>query len=326
MKNILKFGLLISLTLLILSGCSDEVELEKRFGLFGTHNVTTFTANNYDFTTIYYPTDIAAMSKKSPIIFFISGWFGTPQTSSKYEALLNFIASHGYTVIYTDEGSTVDSQHAIQGFENMLANNEPTFTNQILPYIDTAKIGGMGHSAGGGTTLTTLKYYASAAKNYGANGRFIMGLDPWYAFDMSEDDIKTLPSNTNLVFIKFGERGFSINDDTDPRIVLTQYNFLESISSSKKDYQVYDQENADHSYPTGNRAYTDMQGILKPLDALLDFTFVEQSERTRVNALELGDDDPYNNGNGIQLVKPKNEYYYKCDGANTIIDYCEIID
>ena len=66
-----------------------------------------------------------------------------------------------------------------------------------------------------------------------------------------------------------------------------------------------------------------MQGILKPLDALLEYTFVEQSEATRSIALENGNDDPYANGNGIQVLL--DTYQYPCDGANTLIDYCAIV-
>ncbi len=329
MHKKLKLGmLLVVITILLFSCKQDENEDEtprntKQFGLVGKHNVATFTAANYAYTTIYYPSDIANMQKKTPLIFFISGWYGASATSETYLSLLQFMASHGYTVIYTDEGATTNPQHAIDAFENMLSNNETTFTNQILPYIDTSRIGVMGHSAGGGTTFTTLKYYSNAPKNYGTNARFIMAFDPWYAFGMTENDIKTLPNNTNVVIEKFGVGGNNSADGTDARIPLTEYALLESIPDSKKDYMIYDKENADHTYPKGNRAYTEMQGILKPLDALLDYTFVEQSEATRIVALENGNDHPYTSGKQVVLA----EYQYPCDGAaNTLIDYCAIVE
>lgn len=323
--RVLSTAIAFSIFLLMVS-CEKEVNPipNKEFGINGVHSVSTFTSSDYSYTTVYYPSDIATMSEKSPIVFFISGWFGTAQASEKYETLLRFLATHGYTVIYTDEGSTTDPQVAIDGFDNMLASQEDGFKNKISPFIDFSRMGIMGHSAGGGTTLTTLKYYSSPDRKYGENGRFIMALDPWYAFGMSEEDIKSIPSNTNLVLIKFGEGGNNGSDGTDARIPLTIYSLLESIDNKNKDYQVYDQENADHSYPTGNRPYSDMQGILKPLDALLDYTFVEQSERTRIIALENGNDDPYANGEGIQVVL--DTYAYPCDGATTLIDYCKIVN
>ncbi|HFB99825.1 MAG TPA: hypothetical protein ENJ53_03365 [Phaeodactylibacter sp.] len=318
--------IIVASLLLFLIGCKKDSPIDmpdptiKEFGLAGTHQVATYTEPDYDYSTIYYPTDLSSLGKKSPIIFFASGWFSDAQPSTTYKTLLKFMASHGYTVVYTYEGSTTDPQYTINGYKKIL--DADFAKNNILPYADTTQIGVVGHSAGGGMALTILDYF-SKQKNYGNNGRLLMTLDPWFAFDMDESDIKTLPSNTNVVFIKFGEGGNNDADGTDARIPLTEYYLLESIADNKKDYQIF--ANADHSYPKGSGAYSTMQGILKPLDALMDYTFVEQSERTRSVALDNGNDDPYANGNGIQVVKPKADYQYPCDGANTLIDYCAIV-
>jgi len=305
------------------SNTEPSVEQEQRiFGKKGTHEVTKYTSPSYAYTTIYYPSDIAILTEKSPLIFFTSGWFTPTTTSSKYESLLNFIASHGYTVIFTNEGATVDEQYAINAFQNFLTSTDSQIVNDILPFVDTTKIGSIGHSAGGGIAFKILDYYSNI-KNYGENGRFIMALDPWFAFGMSEENMKNLPSNTNVVIQKYGAGGNNIADGTDARIPLTEFYLLNSISNLKKDYAIYALENADHNYPTGNREFNLMQGLLKPLDALMEYTFVEQIEAVRVIALENGNDDPYANGSGIQEVLL--EYEYPCDGANTIIDYCAIV-
>ena len=322
MRKIAPFLMLFTAILFIKCGSTnDEVIIEgKPFGKIGTHRTATYTAGNYAYSTIYYPADIASLDKKAPLLFFASGWFGNPETSSKYETLLKFISSHGYVVIYTDEGSTTDTQHSIDAYKNILSNR--FFVDNLLQYTDTDKMGVIGHSAGGGIAFKILDYFSNT-ESYGTNGRFIMTLDPWFAFDMSAENMQSLPSNTNVVFIKFGEGGNNTADGTDARIPLTEYSLLTSIANPKKDYQVYDLEDADHNYPTGNRPVEEMQGILRPLDALMEYTFIEQSESTRVVALENGNDDPYANGNGIQVVNTT--YVYPCDGANTLIDYCAII-
>ncbi len=321
MKKIFKTVYLLSIIILVLS-CDNNDELDtvvqKEFGLIGSHDVATFTAPNFNLATVYYPVDIATMSNKTPLVLFTSGWGSEPFLATKYDALLRFVASHGYTVVYTDEGRTTNSEIAINRIEDILACQDSGFKDAILPFINFKKLGVIGHSAGGGTTLTTLKHFS----NFGNEGRFVMAFDPWYSFDMSANDIKTLPSNTNLVLLKFGHGGNSANDGTDARIPLTIYSLLESIPNNHKDYQVYDRENADHHYPYNDLA--NLQGIVKPLDALLDYTFIEQSERTRIVALENGSDDPYASGQGIQVVL--DTYQYPCDGVNTIINYCEIID
>jgi len=319
MKNILAIIFISSIAFAI--GCTKEGDapIEKQYGLAGTHEVSRYTSPDDEYSSIYYPSDLSTMEEKSPLLFFASGWFSEPFPATKYESLLNFIASHGYTIVYTDEGATTNFQHSIDGYEQIL--NTSFVKDSIQPYFDTSKIGVLGHSAGGGIAYTILNYF-SEQKGYGANGRCLMVFDPWFAFDMSETDMKNLASNTNVVVLKFGIGGNNDADGTDARIPLTEYYLLASIADSKKDYQIY--ENADHGYPTGDKNYIQMQGVLKPLDALLDYTFVDQSEYIRKIALEVGNDDPYANGNGIQVVKAKGDYPYPCDGSNTLIDYCAI--
>jgi len=316
-RIILVLFVVISFTIL---SCNKNKKILKDYGVEGSFEISSFTPNDYKYSTIYYPSNISSLNKKVPLIFFSSGWFSEPQTSSKYESLLRFITSHGYIVLYTYEGATTNPMFSIDNYNKLF---EIDFVkNNILKYSDLSKLGIIGHSAGGGLVFKILDYY-SKEKNYGNSASFILTLDPWFAFGMSKSDIENLPNNTNVVFIKFGEGGNNDADGTDARIPLTEFYLLNSISDTKKDYQIF--TNADHSYPTGNRSYSEMQGILKPLDALMDYTFIDSSEEIRKIALENGNDDPYANGTGIQIVKPKNEYPYPCDGANTIIDYCEIV-
>lgn len=302
---------------LAFSSCKKEEQPEetpKDYGNVGTHRVSTYKEAGY--ATVYYPKDISSLNEKSPLVFFGSGWSTTD--AKEYNTLLSFIASHGYTVIFTDEGQKMSAQHSIDGYDALL--NSAQAKEKVFQYVDFTKIGVVGISVGGGITFPILDHY-SKEKGYGTNGRFIMALDPWFALGMSEDDMKGLPSNTNVIIMKYGVRGYNDLDGTDARIPLTIYSLLESIPAKNKDYQVY--EDADHHYP---KETIIKEGLLKPLEALMDYTFNDQSETVRKAALENGSDDPYNNGNGIQLVKPKGEYHYPCDGANTLIDYCSIID
>jgi len=317
-----KLNLFIILSLIIsVNSCEKDNVIELRdFGKPGNHEISSYTSNDYKYSTIYYPSDISTIKNGSPLIFFASGWFSTPQTSEKYLTLINFIVSHGYTVVYTYEGTKTNASYSINGYNKIL--NSTFIKENISEYIDTDKTGVIGHSAGGGIVFRILDYY-SREKGYGKNGRFIMTLDPWFAFDMNENEMKNLPSNTNVVFIKFGEGGNNIADGTDARIPLTEFYLLESIPDNKKDYQIY--ADADHNYPTGNPKYSEMIGILNPLDALMEYTFSNTNENIRKLALENGNDDPYANGNGIQVVFPKGEYKYPCDGVSIEIDHCKIV-
>jgi len=237
------------------------------FGEAGTHDVSTVSLNTNQNSTAYYPSDISTMNHNTPVIFFISGWSSsTPAT--RYDSMFRFIASHGYTVIYQLQGATIGSDYAINGLESFLNSNDAVISNTIIPNLDTTKLGVLGHSAGGGMTLTVLKHFSDLG--YGTNGRLVMMYDPWFVFDMNEANVQSLPNNTNVILEQFGTRGNNAANGTDARIPLTIYSLLTSIPNQHKDYYVYDQQNADHTYPYGiNRDYSDMQGILKPLDALM---------------------------------------------------------
>ena len=274
------------------------------YGEMGSDEVVVSAYSQDDRAVVYHPSD---WSRKTPVIFFAPGWHNTTHTS--YETLLTFVASHGYSVIYVPDEGSYSSQ--LQKFKDIVAE----FSN----HLDTSKIGVLGHSSGGGFAFWVLDYMSEI---YGENGRFLMVFDPYFAYGMSSDSMKVLPSNTNLVILQFGkDGGYHTGNNTDPRIPLSEYALLESIPNDQKDYQVYVEENANHGYVSGNKSYTQMQGALRPLDALMAYTFKHEASAHDV-ALEVGSDYPLRDG--LQELRPSDDYQYACDNqyANPEIDYC----
>ncbi len=316
-KLLLLLGFLSILSCEKTENTTDEYQMPD-FGTEGKYHSETYTSPDYAYTTAYYPAEINSM-EKIPVIFFISGWFGSATNSTKYETLLRFMAGQGYIVIYTDEGSTTNHEFSLNHLDDFINSQDNFVLKNLRPKMDLNRIGIVGHSAGGGLVFTAMKHFT--AQGYGNNGRFVYAIEPWFAFGMDEADMQQLPSNMNAIIQQYGPGGNNAANGTDARIPLTEYALLTSIDNKKKDYQVY--ENADHTYPTGTKSINDMHGLLKPLHALMEYTFVNQSEEVRKAALELGSDDPYANGNGIQQVL--SSYHYPCDGATTLIDYCSIV-
>ena len=281
------------------------------YGQGGLHPVSHHDEVDANMTTVYYPTDIAD-GVKVPVVFFASGYGSVD--SKDYESLLTFIASHGYYVIYSKQ-----NKHA---WNDVFANLDKMLDNAngILPKLDTTRIGVLGHSLGGGYAFNILKHFSDMG--YGENGRFVMVLEGYYAYNLTKQEMQNLPANTNVVMQQYGVGGNNAVNDTDPRITLTEFYLLDSIPNNQKDWQIV--EDADHRYPYGSGAYSTMQGILKPLDALMKYTFKGTASAHDV-ALEVGSDDPYAHGNGIQVVNPLSDYYYKCDhDSNVAIDYCNM--
>jgi hypothetical protein len=284
------------------------------YGNIGTHDVMTHTEIDEGNSVIYYPSDMSVVNK-APVVFFTPGWGSN--NSQSYETLLQFIASHGYAVIYAKDyyGSPATF---INRFEKML-----DVDNDMISKLDTTRIGTLGHSSGGGDTFRVLDYF-SHDKGYGENGRFLMSLDGWFAFDMNSESMRNLPSNTNIVMQRYHivPENNGLDNTQDPRITLSEYALLDSIANEKKDYQVFSP--ATHGYPAGNRAYSEMQGLLRPLDALMDYTFNGTASAQQV-ALENGSDTPYEDG--LEITRERWKYDYRCDSHKNIsevmeIDYC----
>ncbi len=325
LRAIKYFFLLLGFILFIAcdAGNSSSEELNSRiYGEDGDYEIIEpWEESENNMTVLYAPSNMSK-SSPTPIIFFAPGWKSIHHED--YKSLLTFIANHGYMAIYAkDDKGAYSAKHLIEYYKEMLKHSE------VASYVDKSKIGVIGHSSGGGHAFKILKEFSD--EGWGSKGRFLLTLEPWFSFDMNRTDMKTLPSNTNVLFIQFGKGGENLENNTDPRIPLSEYYLLSSINKSQKDYQIV--EDANHTYPQGDRDYADMQGILKPLDALMEYTFnVQKDVKAYETALEIGSDDPYSDGNGIQRVQEIDKYHYRCDGNDnsgairtlkeTDIDYC----
>ncbi len=284
-------------------GSSESDVLDNyTYGEVGSYSVDKpWEESENHMSVLYAPSNMEELAPL-PIIFFAPGWKSVDD--EEYKTLLTFMASHGYMVVYAkDDLGAYDAEHLIEYFHEMVNNSN------ISSYIDKSRIGVIGHSSGGGHAFKILKTFWD--EGWGENGRFLLSLEPWFSFDMNKSDMKTLPSNTNVLFMQFGKGGENLENNTDPRIPLSEYYLLSSIDKEHKDYQVV--EEADHHYPEGDRSYSEMQGILKPLDALMEYTFKSPANvMAHQVALEVGSDNP--ELDGIQTLKATDEYHYRCDG------------
>ena len=293
----------------------------KIFGQAGNHAVATPYQEPTEFATIYYPAD-ASDQNKVPVVFFVPGWGGLDP--NHYDTLLRFIASQGVAVVFARDDHNHDFTSAFLIDDYIAMVNDPN----VSTWLDTRRIGVVGHSSGGGHAFNILDKLSNV-QGWGSNGRFIFSIEPWFAFDIMQSEMQNLPSNTNVVIQQYGVGGNNSANGTDARIPLTEYYLLESIDNYNKDYQV--SEAADHDYPYGaGTDYASKQIILAPLDALMYYSFFDSNDSLAHDAaLELGSDDPYANGNGIQTVYPRGDanIAYACNGYDFVdqdIDFCDI--
>ena len=274
------------------------------YGKMGNLTVeeTAYSADSR--VVIYHPSTWD--THPTPVLFFTPGWNSTNHQS--YRTLLRFVASHGYSVVYMPDSGSYDSQ--LEKLHSVSVSYADKF--------DLTKIGVIGHSSGGGFTFRVLDYLS--AKGYGNSGRFLMAFDPWFAFGMNSKKIRNLPANTNLIIQRYEHPDYP--NTQDPRITLSEYALLDSLPLEQKDYQVYSP--ATHGYPGGDKDIDEMQGLLKPFDALMRYTF-ETVAGAHDTALENGSDRPYEDG--LEQIREKWTYSYRCDShvnrAEVMeIDYC----
>ena len=279
------------------SNTTDTNTSIYHYGKMGKYTVeiTPYAKDNR--SVIYHPK--SWNTAPTPIIFFVTGWKNTDHNS--YHTLLAFVASHGYSVIYIPDDGSYYSQ--FQKFDAIV--------RKYSSNLDTTKIGLLGHSSGGGVVFPLLKYMS--AKGYGEDGRFICAMDPYIAQYMDKKDMQAL-MNTNVLIIQFGKNGKDEGNDTDPRIVLTIYNLLTGEGIDKNYIVLNGPNDASHGYPA-RQDIDKMQGLLKPLDALMEYTFTLKSDAHHSMALEgEGKENP--TMNAYQKVLPIEDYKYSCTYAN----------
>ncbi len=103
--------------------------------------------------TVYYPDNIDVVSKPYPVISWANG---TMVTSGFYDKLLIEIAKGGYIVVACDESMSADGTAQIASIDFILSKNNDK--NDIFyNKIDTNKIGVIGHSQGGRSSVNAAQ-------------------------------------------------------------------------------------------------------------------------------------------------------------------------
>jgi hypothetical protein len=262
------------------------------YGADGSHVPAVISFANPAFPTntiqIYYPSDIIG---KVPTIFYSHAFGGN--NSANISGMLNFVASKGYAVVfvpYQTIGPTVEQRYSnlLNGFRKA-ARDYPNI-------IDTTRVGFMGHSFGGGASFANA-YKCFTENNWGSQGRFIYALAQWYAYNISQTELRAFPADTKLLTEIFDD-----DSTNDHRLAIDIFNNI-NISPDEKDCLLLKSDTinnyiyvADHVVPNNNafNAY-DYYAYYRFIDALCDYTF---NGNMAAKAVALG------NGAASQIQMP----------------------
>lgn len=121
-----------------------------------TH-IKSIKTKNYSLSsvtqTVYYPDNIQYVTKPYPVIAWANG---TMVTAGFYDKLLVEIAKGGYIVVACDEAMSADGKAQIASVDFILQKNNDA--NDIFyNKIDTKKIGVIGHSQGGRSSVNAAQ-------------------------------------------------------------------------------------------------------------------------------------------------------------------------
>ncbi len=287
--------------------------------------------------TFYHPNHINSVLR--PTVFFISGW---GRTYESYDKFFKYIASLDYNVVNIYNTNPGNIQESYQNSLDMMQQAVQTYSG----WIDTTRIGLMGHSYGGGATIWLGKQvFDSNGLNWGANGRFILTFAPWLSFLVADTDLQNYPDGVKLLMIQSNDdlHYGGPNYNTDPRALRAVYQLI-NIPDDEKDFitlfsdpvhqYTYQGETisylADHyvSY-TGiwNGDYYgfdafDVYSSNRLADAMLKYVF--ENDLTAKN-VALGNNSPEQKNMGFLpdleatdyyiVTRPESEYEYKCSAT-----------
>jgi hypothetical protein len=306
---------------------------ESGYGSDGSYNVAEndFQSPMYTgkYVSVFYPQGITT---PRPVIFYSHAYGG--EDKDYCIGLFNFIAKKGYVVVfapYPTTGVSVDDRY------NILWSSFTAAVKKYPGIIDTTKVGFMGHSFGGGASFA-LSYKGFVGRGWGEKGRFIFAMAQWYAFQITQEQLQSFPSNVRLLTEVY-------DDDVtnDHRLAIDIFKNI-NIANSEKDFILIKKSEvpgytytAEHNLPNTRSAYDayDYYGVYRLLDALADYSFNGSSAGKEV---ALGNGSlkqvtmPSYNGTALEpLVEtddpsplyPQSKYEFQCSSVvNPRITYC----
>ena len=234
--------------------------------------------------TIYRPEVLPA---RRPTVFFVSGW---GRDAATYEQLFRYVASKGFVLVNVYNENPGDIRNT---YPNALAMIEDALARHP-DWIDTTRVGLMGHSMGGGMAFwLAVQLYAD--RGWGASGRFVFVTAPWYTFLTTPADLERVPADTRVLLEAYEE-----DLATDPDVCGLVFDLLPTPATGKDfvwvrsgtvDGRAY---HANHftSYtgaetqwdPVHYEPYDrlDAYAINRPLDALMALVFDGDAEARTV--------------------------------------------
>jgi len=168
--------------------------------------------------------------EKAPCILFCPK-YGS-ENPAEYSGMITYLASKGFVVVYPPYRAQVFTRKSIE-VTTLTDEMFGIVAGVIRPYIDTTRIGFIGHSYGAGIVPGVTKRIVEKM-GWGRNGAFMYLLSPWYFAGISKRELQAYPGNVKTVIQVFDD-----DNVNDPRIGSYLFQMISIPPENKEFFIVY---------------------------------------------------------------------------------------
>ncbi|MBD1206898.1 MAG: T9SS type A sorting domain-containing protein [Ignavibacteria bacterium] len=284
---------------------------------------------------VYYP---RGSTTPRPTMLFAHGFGGNDPRY--YGELLRNVVSRGYAAVFVPYPISIN----LAGLYRTLDSGFAEAVRRFSTVIDSTRIGFAGHSFGAGA-IPSIAFKAFTTRKWGANGKFLFPMAPWYSLETTQEQLRSFPGDTKLLMQIYADD--ATNDHRMAMDIFININ----IPNSEKDFiTVFADTVQGYSYTAGHQLCTiqtptggvfdgyDYYAVFRPLDALMQYTFNTANTAAKNVALGNGSAEQVFMGTvDNRILKPMTvtdrptplstapRAGFQCDNAtNTRRDYCSL--
>jgi dienelactone hydrolase len=267
-----RIRVLLSAVLLVVSVAAARNPIKSGYGADGSFEVAIDSIAALPVLPQVYIVKPTRSDTAWPAVFFFHG-IGANDPAN-YRELLEHIASRGHVVIVPTYTKTVAMAKPELAYM-MLRDGVDRGIVRWRRFIDSTRIGFVGHSYGGGAVPAMARELIDK-KNWGIRGVYLFIMAPWYSYDITAAQLASFPGNPLLIMEVF--ENDIVNDHRMAKdifdnigIPVSRKNFIVLRSDSALSPPLY----AGHNVPLGLYGREtcdrlDYYGVWRLLDALSD--------------------------------------------------------